>query len=151
MVAAEDYHTIRYLVSEGDMVSGQQQVALLYKKGFENQMSDIVSKEQQIYQQQLTLLRLSSADGLTLPDEVAAFNTQIDETIARMTQASMGKASLDYIQLSEELDELLTARQNLLRQIVPTDASLTASYEQLDILRKAFSAESTLVNDAGSG
>jgi len=151
VVAAEDYHTIRYLVSEGDMVSGQQQVALLYKKGFENQMSDIVSKEQQIYQQQLTLLRLSSADGLTLPDEVAAFNTQIDETIARMTQASMGKASLDYIQLSEELDELLTARQNLLRQIVPTDASLTASYEQLDILRKAFSAESTLVNDAGSG
>ena len=46
VVASEDYHTIRYLVSEGDLIQGQQQVAVLYKKGFENQMSDIVNKEQ---------------------------------------------------------------------------------------------------------
>jgi hypothetical protein len=36
VAASEDYHTIRYLVSEGDMVSGQQQVAYLYRKGYEN-------------------------------------------------------------------------------------------------------------------
>ena len=151
MAASEDYHTIRYLVSEGDMVSGQQQVAYLYRKGYENQMSDIVSKEQQIYQQQITLLRLNSADGLTLPDQIAAYNDRVTEIVDKMTQASLGKDGLDYIQLAEELDDLLTARQNLLRQIVPADATLTASYQQLDNLKSAFSAESTLVNNSGSG
>ena len=151
VATSEDYHTIRYLVSEGDMVSGQQKVAYLYRKGYENQMSDIVSKEQQIYQQQITLLRLNSADGLTVPDEVAAYNTRIEEIVNQMTQASLGKDGLDYIQLSEDLDVLLTARQNLLRQIVPADATLTASYQQLDMLKSAFSAESTLVNSAGTG
>ena len=151
VAASEDYHTIRYLVSEGDMVSNNQQVAYLYRKGYENQMSDIVSKEQQIYQQQLTLLRLNSADGMTLPDEVAAYNSRITETVDRMTQASLGKDGLDYIRLSDELDGLLTARQNLLRQIVPSDATLSASYQQLDNLRNAFSAESNLINNSGTG
>ena len=151
VAASEDYHTIRYLVSEGDMVTGQQKVAYLYRKGYENQMSDIVSKEQQIYQQQITLLRLNSADGMTMPDEVAAYNTRIEEIVNKMTQASLGKDGLDYIQLSEELDVLLTARQNLLRQLVPADATLSASYQQLDMLRNAFSAESTLINNSGTG
>ena len=102
VATSEDYHTIRYLVNEGDMVSGGQQVAYLYKKGYENQMSDIVSKEQQIYQQQITLLRLSSADGMTLPDQVVAYNEQVTEVVNKMTQASLGKDGLDYIQLSEE-------------------------------------------------
>ena len=148
---SEDYHTIRFLVSEGDMVNNSQLVAYLYRKGYENQMSDIVSKEQQIYQQQITLLRLNSADGLTLPDQIAAYNDQVTEIVNKMTQASLGKDGLDYIQLAEELDDLLTARQNLLRQIVPADATLTASYQQLDNLKSAFSAESTLVNNSGSG
>ncbi len=151
VATSEDYHTIRYLVSEGDMVSGSQQVAYLYRKGYENQMSDIVSKEQQIYQQQITLLRLNSADGMTVPDEVAAYNDRIEEIVNKMTQASLGKDGLDYIQLSEDLDVLLTARQNLLRQLVPADATLTASYQQLDQLRSAFSAESILVNNSGTG
>ena len=151
VAASEDYHTIRYLVSEGDMVSSQQRVAYLYRKGYENQMSEIVSKEQQIYQQQITLLRLASSDGMTIPDEIAAYNTRIEETVNKMTQASLGKDGLNYIQLSEELDGLLTARQDLLRQIVPADATLTASYQQLDALHSAFSAESTLVNNAGTG
>ena len=151
VAASEDYHTIRFLVSEGDLVSNNQLVAYLYRKGYENQMSDIVSKEQQIYQQQITLLRLASADGMTVPDQVAAYNTRIEETVNKMTQASLGKDGLDYIRLSEELDDLLTARQNLLRDLVPADATLTASYQQLDILRGAFSAESTLANNSGTG
>ncbi len=151
VATSEDYHTIRFLVGEGDMVSNSQQVAYLYRKGYENQMSDIVSKEQQIYQQQITLLRLNSADGLTVPDEVAAYNDRITEIVNKMTQASLGKDGLDYIQLSEDLDVLLTARQNLLRQLVPADATLTASYQQLDSLRSAFSAESTLINNSGTG
>ena len=151
VATSEDYHTIRYLVSEGDMVSNQQQVAYLYKKGFENQMSDIVSKEQQIYQQQITLLRLSSPDGMTVPEDVATYTARIEEVVNRMTQASLGKDGLDYIQLSEELDGLLTARQNLLKKIVPPDATLDASYKQLDSLRSAFSAESALINNSGTG
>ena len=78
---SEDYHTIRYLVSEGDLVNGQQKVAYLYRKGYENQMSDIVSKEQQFYQQQITLLRLASGDGMTIPDEVSSYNDRIEEIV----------------------------------------------------------------------
>ena len=74
-----------------NMVSGSQQVAYLYRKGYENQMSDIVSKEQQIYQQQITLLRLSSSDGMTVPDEVSDYNSRIEEVVNKMTQASLGK------------------------------------------------------------
>ena len=153
VATSEDYHTIRYLVNEGDLVSNQQQVAYLYRKGYENQMSDIVSKEQQIYQQQIALLRLSSSDGMTVPDDVVAYNTRIEEVVDKMTQASLGKDGLDYIQLSEELDYLLSARQSLLRQLMPAenDATLDASYQQLDILKNAFSAESALINNAGTG
>ncbi len=151
VATSEDYHTIRYLVSEGDMVNNNQLVAYLYRKGYENQMSDIVSKEQQIYQQQITLLRLSSADGMTVPEEVTAYTSRIEETVNKMTQASLGRDGLDYIRLSDELDDLLTARQDLLRQLVPADATLTASYQQLDVLKNAFSAESTLINNAGTG
>ena len=151
VATSEDYHTIRFLVSEGDMVNNAQQVAYLYRKGYENQMSDIVSKEQQIYQQQIALLRLNSADGMTVPGEVADYNSRIEQVVDQMTQASLGKDGLDYIQLSEELDGLLTARQNLLRQLVPADATLTANYQQLDNLRGAFSSESTLINNSGTG
>lgn len=151
VATSEDYHTIRFLVSEGDLVNNAQQVAYLYRKGYENQMSDIVSKEQQIYQQQIALLRLNSADGMTVPGEVADYNSRIEQVVDQMTQASLGKDGLDYIQLSEELDGLLTARQNLLRQLVPADATLTANYQQLDNLRSAFSAESTLINNSGTG
>ena len=151
VATSEDYHTIRFLVSEGDMVNNAQQVAYLYRKGYENQMSDIVSKEQQIYQQQIALLRLNSADGMTVPGEVADYNSRIEQVVDQMTQASLGKDGLDYIQLSEELDGLLTARQNLLRQLVPADATLTANYQQLDNLRSAFSSESTLINNSGTG
>ncbi len=151
VATSEDYHTIRFLVSEGELVNNNQLVAYLYRKGYENQMSDIVSKEQQIYQQQITLLRLSSSDGMTIPDQVAAYNTRIEEIVNKMTQASLGKDGLDYIRLCDELDDLLTARQNLLRDMVPADATLSASYQQLDAFRSAFSAESTLTNNAGTG
>ena len=153
VATSEDYHTIRYLVSEGNLVSDQQQVAYLYRKGFENQMSDIVSKEQQIYQQQINLLRLNSSDGMTVPEEVTSYNDQIDKVVDQMTQASLGKEGLDYIQLAEKLDGLLTDRQNLLRRLVPADndATLKASYQQLDNLHSAFTAESVLVNNAGTG
>ena len=154
VATSEDYHTIRYLVSEGNLVSDNQQVAYLYRKGFENQMSDIVSKEQQIYQQQITLLRLTSSDGMTVPEEVTSYNAQIDDVVNDMTKASLGKKGMeDYIELAEKLDGLLTDRQNLLRRLVPADndATLAASYQQLDNLHKAFSAESVLVNNAGKG
>ena len=152
VAASEDYHTIRYLVSEGDMVSGSQQVAYLYRKGYENQMSEIVSKEQQIYQQQITLLRLNAEDRNTIPAEIVTYNARIEEVVNKMTQASMGRDGLDYIELAEELDGLLSDRQALLRKMVPADdPTLKASYQQLDALRNAFSAESTLVNNAGTG
>ena len=43
----------------------------------------------------------------------------------------------------------LKRRQSLLRQLMPAenDATLNASYQQLDILKNAFSAESALIND----
>ena len=147
---SEDYHTIRYLVNEGDLVNNSQQVAYLYRKGYENQMSEIVSKEQQIYQQQITLLRLSP-EGASSLEQAVTYNEQIEDVIRLMTKASLGKSDEDHIQLTEKLGKLLSDRQALLRDAVPADATLSASYQQLDSLRRAFSAESVLVNNAGTG
>lgn len=153
VASTEDYHTIRYLVSEGDLVNNGQKVAYLYRKGYETQMAEIITKERQVYQQQITILRLNSENGTTLPESVTAYNTQIDDVVERMTMASMGKNGLDYIRLAEELSALLSARQTLLQGLVPSDdnPTLEASYQQLENLRSTFSAETTLVNNAGTG
>ena len=146
-----DYTNLHFLVGEGDAVTDQQPVAVLYKKGYNDQLSEIVNQEQLVYKQQLTLLKLASADGSTLPDELITFNNAIDETINEMTAAAMVSTQYDYLTLEEQLRSLLEARETLLQQIAPADSALSANYQILEQLQNSFSSQEYLLNNAGAG
>ena len=81
VVEAPEYSSLRYLVGEGEYVENQQPVALLYGKDYISHLSEILSQSQKIYRQQITLLKLASSDTVTLPQEVSAYNAQINTTI----------------------------------------------------------------------
>lgn len=151
VVEAPEYSSLRYLVSEGEYVEDQQPIALLYAKGYDSQLSEILSQSQKIYRQQVTLLKLTSSDASTLPQEVLDYNAQIEDTLEKMTKAAMGNSEYNYMTLAEELQTLLTARETYMRQITPEDAALSANYATLDALKNSFSAQSTLLNNGGSG
>jgi hypothetical protein len=151
VVEAPEYSSLRYLVGEGEYVENQQPVALLYGKDYTSQLSEILSQSQKIYRQQITLLKLASSDTVTLPQEVSAYNAQIEQTMEKMTQAAMGDSQYNYMTLADELQAMLTARETYMREITPADAALTANYEILDRLKSSFSAQSTLLNNGGSG
>lgn len=151
VVEAPEYSSLRYLVSEGEYVEDQQPIALLYAKGYDSQLSEILSQSQKIYRQQVTLLKLTSSDASTLPQEVLDYNAQIEDTLEKMTKAAMGNSEYNYMTLAEELQTLLTARETYMRQITPEDAALSANYATLDALKNSFSAQSTLLNNGGAG
>lgn len=151
VVEAPEYSSLRYLVSEGEYVEDQQPIAMLYAKGYDSQLSEILSQSQKIYRQQVTLLKLTSSDASTLPQEVLDYNAQIEDTLEKMTKAAMGNSEYNYMTLAEELQTLLTARETYMRQITPEDAALSANYATLDALKNSFSAQSTLLNNGGAG
>lgn len=151
VVEAPEYSSLRYLVSEGEYVEDQQPIAMLYAKGYDSQLSEILSQSQKIYRQQVTLLKLTSSDASTLPQEVLDYNAQIEDTLEKMTKAAMGNSEYNYMTLAEELQTLLTARETYMRQITPEDAALSANYATLDNLKNSFSAQSTLLNNGGAG
>lgn len=151
VVEAPEYSSLRYLVSEGEYVEDQQPIAQLYAKGYDSQLSEILTQSQKIYRQQVTLLKLTSSDANTLPQEVLDYNAQIEDTLEKMTKAAMGNSEYNYMTLAEELQTLLTARESYMRQITPEDAALSANYATLDALKNSFSAQSTLLNNGGAG
>lgn len=151
VVEAPEYSSLRYLVGEGEYVEDQQPIAMLYAKGYDTQLAQILEQSQKIYRQQVTLLKLTSADASTLPQEVLDYNAQIEDTLEKMTKAAMGNSEYNYMTLAEELQTLLTARESYMRQITPEDAALSANYALLDQLKNSFSAQSTLLNNGGAG
>lgn len=151
VVDGGDFSAIRYLLREGDRVVQQQPVAQLYNKGYDNQLGEILSQSEKIYKQQLTLLRLNSTDTVSLPEQVVQYNEQINSLLARMTETIMGEGQEDHLLLMSQLESLLTQREQLMRQITPADESLGFQYEQLDRLKAAFAAETTLLNNGGDG
>ena len=141
VVEAPEYSSLRYLVGEGEYVENQQPVALLYGKDYTSQLSEILSQSQKIYRQQITLLKLASSDTVTLPQEVSAYNAQIEQTMEKMTQAAMGDSQYNYMTLADELQALLTARETYMREITPADAALTAGPAEKLLFRPEHVAE----------
>lgn len=149
-VTVGDYSEIRFLVREGDYVYDNQQIADLYARGYETQLSQIVTLEQTIYQQQLTLLKLQT-DGDTLPPTLTEFNDRIQEMIARMTEVTEVISGEDYLTLEEDLAEILKARRDLLSQLVTADTALINNMNQLYALEAAFAQRTPLLNTGSAG
>lgn len=148
---ATDFSAIRFLKAEGEVVSPGEQVAVLYIKGYDSILSEIVTKSSEIYSKQSALLRAETGE---LPEEVIAFNETITDTVDKMTRAAMYSEG-DYLALTESLLENLETRETYLRSLLPPEANieLQGKYEDLDDLRKRFRTDymRTLVHEGSTG
>lgn len=149
-VQVGDHSAIHFLVKEGDLVLENQQIAILYARGYETQLAEIIALEQTVYQQQLTLLKLQT-DGETLPTQLTDFNDRIAAIIARMTEVTDGLSDEDYLDLEMQMSEILTARRDLLSQLVIPDASLVNNLNNLYALEAALTQRTPLINTGNSG
>lgn len=151
VMEASDYTAIRFLKTEGDTVSPGEQVAVLYVKGYDTVMNEIVLKASEIYSKQAALLRNETGE---LPEEVVAFNENITDTVDRMTRAAMYGEG-DYLSMTEYLLESLETRETYLKSLLPPDANyeLQGKYDDIDALRLRLRTDftRTLVHEGSEG
>lgn len=148
---ATDFSAIRFLKTEGQTVSPGEPVAVLYSKGYDSQMSEIVSKSSEIYSKQSALLRSETDE---LPEEVIAFNETITDTVDKMTRAAMYGEG-DYLALTDSLISSLETREMYLRSILPAEANIEmqSKYEDIDELRQRLRSSymRSLVHEGSEG
>ena len=148
---ATDFSAIRYLKTEGETVGPGEPVAQLYAKGYDTQMSEIVSRSSDIYSKQSALLRALTGE---LPEEVTAFNETITDTVDKMTRAAMYGEG-DYLSLTDALLENLEIRETYLRSLLPPEANIEmqSKYESIDDLRLHLKTDyiRTLMHEGSAG
>ena len=148
---ATDYSAIRFLKTEGETVSPGDQVAILYAKGYDAQINEIVTKSSDIYAKQAGILRGETGE---LPEEVIAFIENITDTVDRMTRAAMYGEG-DYLSIADTLLESMEAREQYLRALLPPDSNieLQSKYEAIDTLRQQLRRDymTTLVHEGSEG
>ena len=122
---SESYGRIDYKVLEGELVTGGQKIAEVYKWGYnDNSLQDLNTLEQQIgeYQQELT------AD--IMDARLQAIDSSIDEKRAEIYASVHGDYTLDLLQIERELYDLLISRRDYLQSTVQPDERLTAMYDE---------------------
>ena len=143
-------YNIHFLADDGDYVKSGEPIANVYERGYDRQLDEIISLQQQIYRQQLSLISLQYGEG-GIPSELTQINTQIDQKISELAAISKGESNADYVALYTELDGLLTQRMSILSQLVTADEALNNSLNTLSTLQAAFTVKSTIVNDSSDG
>lgn len=148
---ATDYTSLRMFKGEAETVSPGEKVAVLYSKGYDTQLGEIVTRASEIYSKQSSILRAETGE---LPEEVTAFNEKITDTVDKMTRAAMYEED-DYLQLTDSLLESLETRENYLRSILPAadNIELESKYEAIDSLRRRFDTDfvRSLVHEGSEG
>lgn len=148
---ATDYSAIRILKQEGETVAPGERVALLYSKGYDTELGEIVAKSSEIYAKQSALLRAQNGE---LPEEVIAFNENITDTVDKMTRAAMYGEG-DYLALTDSLLDSLDTREKYLRSVMTPEANieLDGKYKEIDSMRSSFETNSArlLVHEGSEG
>ncbi|MDR0840968.1 MAG: hypothetical protein LBN26_06260 [Christensenellaceae bacterium] len=128
--AAEKYDRVRYQVLEGAQVNAEMPVAVVYKWGYTDEMTQsLLAVQQQIYKKQVELL--GSAENA----ELSSVNTQIIAKEAAI-RASVRREPIgeeppgDLLALENDLQALMQQRMALLKQGVQPDESLNALYAE---------------------
>lgn len=145
-VGVDKYDRVSFYVNEGDTVSAGQDVALVYKWGYsDDMMQSLLTVEGQIYSAQTALLAgVENAD-------LASIELQIQQKRLAIRSAALGGSGDDLLALQRELADLLNQRATFLTQTVQPTTALTELYNmqterqtQLDTYREKVAA-------AGSG
>lgn len=147
VATAERYDKILFDVLEGAYVEENQQIAQVFKWGYqEDTMQTLFSIQQQIYEYQL----LQVED--ILKPELEALQLQIQNKLIEIRTAVQGDVKKDILALEKELKGLLAQRAQMLREIVQPDETLTVLYEQEDVQLNNLAAwKSDRTNSLGSG
>ncbi|HOS18572.1 MAG TPA: HlyD family efflux transporter periplasmic adaptor subunit [Clostridia bacterium] len=143
-VGVDKYDRVSFYVDEGAAVTDAQDIALVYKWGYsDDMMQALLTVEGQIYAAQTALLAgVENAD-------LASIELQIQNKRLAVRQAELGEGG-DLLTLQRELAELLNQRAAFLTQTVQPTSALTELYNtqaerlaQLDTYREKVTAAGT--------
>lgn len=145
-VGVDKYDRISFTVNEGDTVSAGEDVALVYKWGYsDDMMQSLLTVEGQIYSAQT--VQLAGVENA----ELGSIELQIQNKRLAIRAAALGESEEDLLLMQRELAELLSARAAFLSQTVQPTTALTELYAtqaervaQLDTYR-----EKVVAPDAG--
>lgn len=123
----EPYEKIIYNVAEGEIVSADQVIAQVYKRGYQDEtMVSLLNLQKQIFNYQMQLLGAQELPGLN------EINAQIADTETLIRAIARGESSEDMLSLELSLKEQQSQRIDLLRAGLIADATLTNLYAELD-------------------
>lgn len=143
-VGVDKYDRVSFYVDEGAAVTDAQDIALVYKWGYsDDMMQALLTVEGQIYAAQTALLAgVENAD-------LASIELQIQNKRLAVRQAELGEGG-DLLTLQRELAELLNQRAAFLTQTVQPTSALMELYNtqaerlaQLDTYREKVTAAGT--------
>lgn len=125
IVMTEQYEKALFQVVEGEVVSNDQLIVQLYKRGYQDDtMITLLNLQKNIYTYQLQLL------GGEVPPELAEINANIAALEEQIRAIAREESELDMLTLEQSLKGLQTERAQLLKGIVQADGTLNAMYEE---------------------
>lgn len=147
VVMFEQYEKALFQVVEGEVVSGDQLIVQLYRRGYQDEtMVSLLNLQREIYNYQMQLL----AGGE--PPELAEINADIATLEGQIRAVARGDSELDMLTLEQSLKGLQNERAALLKAVVPTDAMLNAMYaDEAAQLNTQSSWRQDIRNTAGAG
>ncbi len=169
--SVEKYDRVSYQVQEGAQVTAEMPVAVVYRWGYTDDMTQaLLNVQTQIYAKQMELLGgVESAELTALNSQITAkqreIRTALSESTRTLTVSAVSatatpqggdasappspsaapqaaEASLDLLTIENDIKALLTQRCNLLKQYVQADEALNALYSEAET-KKAQLAEYT--------
>ncbi|MEA4969569.1 MAG: HlyD family efflux transporter periplasmic adaptor subunit [Candidatus Pelethousia sp.] len=169
--SVEKYDRVSYQVQEGAQVTAEMPVAVVYRWGYTDDMTQaLLNVQAQIYAKQMELLGgVESAELTALNAQITAKQREIREALSESTRTltvsavsatatpqggdasaspspsaapQAAEAPLDLLTIENDIKALLTQRSNLLKQYVQADEALNALYSEAET-KKAQLAEYT--------
>ncbi len=136
-MTVEKFDHIVYEVNEGAQVNAEMPVAVVYKWGYSDDVTQsLLDIQQQIYDKQVAIM-----DGVESA-ELTSLNTQISDVQQRIRGSISGNNQENLLTLENNLITLLGQRITLLKNSVQADAELTALYAE-EVTKQAQIAEYT--------
>lgn len=142
----ERYDKIIFDVAEGAHVQNDDQIAQVFKWGYQEEtMQSLLEVQTQIQEKQL-----AQFEGIVKQDLIN-INLEIQQKQLEIRAAAGGKGDVDMLTLEQELKALLISRMDMLRD-VQANEELSALYTQEETQLNSLAAwKRDIVNDAGSG
>ncbi|MDR1619524.1 MAG: hypothetical protein LBS18_02500 [Clostridiales bacterium] len=146
VVNTERYGKILFNVVEGAYVSEGDQIAQIFRWGYQEEtMNTLLEVQEKIYDYLIGLW-----SEVVNPD-IDAIQQQIRQKQTEIRDAVQGKSDRDMLLLEQELRALLLSRNEILRNVQP-DETLLAYYDQENAQMSNLAIwKSDMVNDVGSG